>query len=179
MAKVDFSTHTNVDIPSTFLNFPPLPVRLDLFESSEIIKDAISKFIERESERIKKEGYKEALAEIIGGVRKQVDNYISLITKIADFVDDVTNKKFKKLDFKLTEVRTNFYFETQRINILFVIDADFKDEIPFSNFLNELEQTILKAENFIAELFYVNRRNTKLDKTSIECDYPCLKKLKS
>lgn len=178
MEKIKQPTFPKVS--EDFSRFPPLPVREGLFGDPEVVKKIISEYTRRyELKRAQEKGYKKALIDIQREVRKQVDGYISLLTKISDFVYEITEEPFKEFDFKVTGIRTNFYFETQRINILFVIDTDFEAERFFSDLLDEVEKTILDKENFVAELFYINGRSKKLDETSIEHDYPIFRKIKS
>lgn len=179
MAKVEQFTHSMSDISNIFLHSLPPTIGLGLFENHQIIKEVSSNYIKNEVEKAKKEGYKEALVKIARELKKKIDEYILFLTKIANIVSNITKKEFKTQELKITTIRTNFYFDTRQINILFIIDGDIENEIRFSSILNEVEKAILKTENFIAELFYINSRNRKLDKNSIECDYPFFRKIKS
>jgi hypothetical protein len=127
-----------------------------------------------ELQRAKKEGYDKALLELRAKVKERINQYLFFLTQVTDAVYTKADEKFKECDFKISKIRTNFYFDTQRINLLFIIDADYKYEKDFHKSLLEIEQFVLKTKNSVVELLYLNNRSKTLDTISISCDFPII-----
>lgn len=164
--------------PNIGENFSSFSVfsNINLFIGTLDAEKFVSKFIENKLEEAKKEGFQKAIDRLEINIRKGIDNYISLVTRIVDFIHREIDKETEK-DLKIIETRTNFYFGTNSIKALFIIDSKLDDEMYFSNFLNKVEHEVFSEENFICELFYINKRNAKLDKPSIATDYPFIRKI--
>ena len=169
----------NYESPSLaaeFSNFL-LNQQVMLYQNQEDLRALALDFIKFKVEKAKREGATEAVKKISVEIIKQMQSYANLITKIVDFVYKVSKDEFKDKEFKIIEGRTNFCFETRRINILFVIDANFENELFFSNMLNDISKMVLEEDNFIAELFYINKKNTDLDVSLINNEYPFVRKI--
>ena len=138
----------------------------------EEAKEFVEAYIKYVESKAKEEGKQELLRKISSGIGKQIDEYINLVTKIADVVCEGTNKEFGDGNLNIVDVRTDFHFNTRKIEILFVIDADDKSEISFCELLNIVRQLVLKEQNFVAKLLYINKRGAKLDSQLIRSDYP-------
>lgn len=179
MARIEQSAPHIPNISDILLRMPPVLIRSNFYGDPQVIEDAINTYRKNEEEKAKKEGYAEAFTKIAKTIKKKIDNYISSLTEIADIVSSVTKEAFKDEELKITAIRTNFYFDTGRINILFIIDGDIEREVRFCSILNEVEKFILEEENLIAELFYINRRGKELDEESIKRDYPFVRKINS
>ncbi len=156
---------------STFSN-------LDVFTGKAAVKHLIDEYVKEKINRAREEGYEQAQAdfkkeikEIINTARTEIDNYISLVTRIADYTYE-RSKEISKESFQLLQTRTNFYFGTRRIKILFIINTDFEKEISFSNLLIEVEKDVFEKENFLCELLYINKKGIELNEPSIDCDFP-------
>lgn len=163
-----------------FLTFP-FVARLDLFKGPDI-RQLISEYVEYKVQEAKKEafkeGYKEAIEKIKEAINKEIEDYMALVTKIVDLVYEITKKEFKNL--KIIEERTNFYFGSKWIKVLFIIEATSpEDEIDFSNFLNEVEKIVFDKLNYVCELLFINKKNVEIDRESLNNDYPFVRKRKN
>lgn len=165
----------NYDLNESFSRFSSLS-DLNLFTGPQGIDILISEVIKQKEEEAKKEGRLEAFREISSEVIKQIESYVMLLTRIVDFITEMINVEFKGKDIKIIQARTNFDFNTFKINILFIIDANPGGELAFLGLSNGAERAILESDNFIAELFYINKRGSELDESTIECDYPFIRK---
>jgi len=150
---------------------------LGLFSGPQGIDNLISDYIKQREEAARQEGVKEVIEKLVSRIRAQTENYMLLITRIVDFIYELIGKDFKEKDIKIIEARTNFYLETQWINVLFVIDADSENELAFSQMLSDIQRFILEKEHHIAEIFYVNTRDATIDKDSVYADYPYIRKI--
>ena len=81
-------------------------------------------------------------------------------------------KEFAGQDLKINEARTNFSFETLAINVLFIIDADIDSELRFSQFLTQSKKSIYESDKYFSDIFYINKRDAKIDVDAINHDYP-------
>ena len=167
-------TFVNQEIASSFSNYS-LSSRLKLFEGPQEIETLISKHIKDREQKAKREGYQAALEEIGAEARKQIDQYIFLVNKIAGIVRDVVTKKFPENELKILESRTNFHFDSFHIDILFMIETSLEKEFEFTQILNAIKSFVLQEDQFVAELFYLNIRGKELDQCSIDNDYPFLR----
>jgi len=163
---------------STFVSIPSPPLESCIYEDQQVIKKQIDTFIKAQDlKRAEEKGYKKAHKEIEENIKKIVDGYLILVTKIADFINDIAKKEFEGFDIKIIETRTNFYFLTQRISLLFIVDGSFNSEKEFSTLLNQAEQEFLEKGNILTELLYLNCRKENLDHETIEHDYPFKRKI--
>jgi len=149
-----------------------LEQELNLFNDSAEVKTLLTKFIEDELEKARKQGAQEQLQKIEAEVRKDFRNYTRLVSSIVDYVNDQAPKKLHGKDFKIQESRANFDFYLTEVHLLFIIDADLDMEFEFSKLLTETRKEILEVENVYADLFYINSRHGQIDKRSIAQDYP-------
>ncbi len=172
-------TSSNIDvrsnIPKSFLTFFPFPYLDYEFGNPQYVKKLIDNFVNYKINEARREGFKEALSKIEESAKKQVNGYINLVTRVADFVINEAPKLLEKAGFRIIETRTKFHFDTREISLLFITDSSLEDEITFSNFLMQTEKDILRGENFVAELFSINKRDVDLDYDSINNDYPAIK----
>ena len=52
--------------------------------------------------------------------------------------------KFKKKDLDIVESRANFYFDSQEVKIMFVVNSNFENEFSFVEVLNDITRLIKK-----------------------------------
>lgn len=161
----------NQEIANSFSSYS-LSSRLKLFEGPQEIETLIANHIKEREEKAKREGYQAAMEEMRTEARRQIDQYIFLVTKIVDIVRDVARKKFNENELKILEARTNFHLDSFHINTLFVIKASLEKEFEFTQILNSIKSFVLQEDQFVAELFYVNTKDNELDHCSIDNDYP-------
>ena len=164
----------NQEIANSFSSYS-LSSRLKLFEGPQEIETLIAKHIKEREEKAKREGYQAAIEEMRTEARKQIDQYIFLVTKIVDIVRDVATKKFNENELKIVDARTNFHLDSFHINTLFVIKASLEKEFEFTQILNSIENLVLQEEHFVADLLYVNAKDKELDQSSIDNDYPFIR----
>src|SRR3990167_6190839 len=115
-------TFVNQEIASSFSSYS-ISSRLKLFEGPQEIETLISKHIKDREEKARRDGYQKAIEEIETEVRKQIDQYIFLLTKIVDIVREVSTKKIGENELKILESRTNFHLDSFHIGVLFVINT--------------------------------------------------------
>ena len=163
--------YINPEIASSFSSYS-LSSRLKLFEGPQEIEALISKHIKDREKKARREGYQAALKEMSAEVLKQIDQYIFLVTKIVDIVQEVATKRFQENELKILESRANFHLDSFNINVLFIIKAPLEREFEFTQLLNSIKSFVLQEEQFVAELFYINAKNKELDQISINNDYP-------
>ena len=172
-------SHNIFQISEDFLTYPYV-ARLELFKGPDI-RQLISKYVEYRIQEARKEafkeGYKEAIEKIKEAINKEIEDYMALVTKIVDLVYEIAKKEFK--DLKIIEERTNFYFGSKWIKVLFIIEASCEDEIDFSNFLNEVEKIVFDKLNYACELLFLNKKNVEIDQESLNNDYPFVRKRKN
>jgi hypothetical protein len=152
--------------------------RLSLYEGPQNIETLISDFIKQREEQAKKEGIRETIEKIMSLARKQIDDYVLLITKIVDIVYEEVKRQPSEFNFNTIKVQTNFYFDTHKISILFIIDTNPENELKFANLLHEIEKIVFQKDHFVAELLYVNQNDSNIDYESITQDYPYHRKFK-
>jgi len=158
---------------------------LDLFAGEKDLKELIDAYLQEKILQAKKEGYqkaqqdfKEEIKKIINLARSEIDSYINLVTRIADYAYEKTGEIFKEA-LKIVETRTNFYFGTQRIRILFVVEGDYTKEIELANFLQGIEKEVFEKENFFCELLYINKKGADLNSPSVDSDFPLVRTRKN
>lgn len=151
----------------------------DAFTEKEQIKELIEAYYHSRITQAKEEGYlkaqKDIEEEILNLARSEIDNYISLVTRIADFVNKRVNDYFKKT-INIIQTRTNFYFGTRRIKIMFIIQCDNDKEIEFADLLQGVEKEVFEKDNFFCELLFINTKEVKPDSASINNDFPLIRK---
>ncbi|PIY82939.1 MAG: hypothetical protein COX96_04540 [Candidatus Omnitrophica bacterium CG_4_10_14_0_2_um_filter_44_9] len=168
--------HEGSKLSGDFSNFL-LTQQVMLYQNQEDLLALVLDFIKAKEEKAKKEGILEVVEKITSEIKKQMQTYVDLVTKIVDFIYATAKEEFKDKDLKILVSRTNFCFETKGINILFIIDASFENELTFSTMLHEVSQMVLEQDNFISELFYLNKRNIELDEDLIMNEYPFQRKI--
>jgi len=160
--------------------------QLDLFKGPVDPKAIVSDFIEQES------AVREELAKGDGGMRSMelsqgiqlevmeyIGDYLSSTVRIGESICNMVTREFTYEELRVVQVRTNFDFRTWFIRILFIIDADPRKELRFSQLLNQTEKVILLKERFMPELIFINRRSTKIDSNSLRHDFPFAGKIRS
>lgn len=173
-----FSDHQkDFQISNSFSNYS-LSTRLNLFESEteDSVKTIVEQFVKQKLNEARKEGEKRVLQNIAREVKKWTDDYLILINKIVEILSETAKENLAKGDFKIIEARTNFHFDTRAINILFIIDAGLKDEIEFCGLISETKKSVFQEDNFLAEIFYINKRNAEIDLDSVYSDLPYYRK---
>jgi hypothetical protein len=177
MMKNRLKSYNLFQISQDFLTFP-FVARLNLFKGPDI-RQLISEYVEYRVQEARKEAFKEGFEEAIGKIKetisKEIEDYMALITKIVDLVYEIVKKEFK--DLKIIEERTNFYFGSKWIKILFIIETESSEsEIDFSNFLNEVEKVVFDKLKYACELLFLNKKNVEIDQDSLNNDYPFIRK---
>ena len=169
--------YDSLQISQDFLTFP-FVARLNLFRGPDIYQ-LISEYVECRIQEAKKEafreGFEEAIERIKEAINKEIEDYMALVTKIVDFIYEIVKKEFK--DLKIIEERTNFYFGSKWIKILFIIETESSElEIGLSNFLNEVEKVVFNKLNYVCELLFLNKKNVEIDQESLNNDYPFIRR---
>ena len=123
-------------------------------------------------------GYNLALKNIEANITKQLDNYILLNTKIADFIAEEIKVKFKLEEFKLIETRANFYkFSGGLVNIVFVIETEIENQLWLASLLSGIEKKIFEEDKMICELMFINKKGKEVDTELLCCNYPFFRKI--
>jgi hypothetical protein len=158
------------DISRSFSAYPVLS-NLTNFSNAENSMKFAWDYIERKVHAAKVEGIKVALDDIRRKATQQMNEYLDIITHTANFVVDISKNNLKHI--KIKEIRTNFHFITREMRILFIIDTDSKEkELEFLKLLGEVERAVLKKDKYLCDLIYINLKDTKLDRISIDNDFP-------
>lgn len=160
--------------------------QLELFRGPVDPKALVSDFLEQESAVRQEDAGAEGAIEPVEhseGIKPEVieyvGDYLSSILRIGESICNMVSKEFTDRELKVVQVRTNFDFHTWVVKILFLIDADPRKELRFSQLLNQIEKVILLKERFMPELIFVNRRNTEIDCSSLRRDFPFAGKIRS
>lgn len=152
------------------LERPSRPIE-SLFEGPQNFAAILTQEIERIKEKAAQEGYKKAITDISNIAKEKVEKYIFNVSFIVGIVHHFANVEIKK-EIKIIDSRTRFCFDSEWIDITFIVDADPDSEIVFSNLLSRIQFAILQKLNIIIELFYVNERSRKIDYAALKNDYP-------
>ncbi len=157
-----FSAQTSVEDP------------INLFNNVKSIREAMAHHLEYVLREAKRQGESEALERLKERAKKEAHEYILIVTKIVEVAYEVVRTQMaeEKIDIKIVEARTSFDFITKEIKILFVIDADEKGEKEFSEFVIASELFVLNRENYLADILYLNSRDSTLDQQAIGYDFP-------
>jgi hypothetical protein len=108
-------------------------------------------------------------------VMRSLSEYVSLMTRISDFVCDRTREQFDKKRLRVMQVRTCFDFVTWLVRLLFVVDAAAEETASFERLLRTVEMVVLEEERFTAELSYLNKRGRKIDYKRLFHGYPFIR----
>jgi len=164
----------------SYQNFPSYSAlsNLQLFVGEVDLQQTIELYIQTKLIEARKEGYQQAksdfrneMEKIAGEARAEIDSYITLVTRVADYIYEKSKANFAQ-ELEIEQTRTNFYFGAKRIKILFIIKGSFEKELEFSNLLNEVEKEVFENDNFICELLYINKTGIELNEDSIDYDFP-------
>lgn len=154
---------------------------LDLFASKEKLQTLIENYLQTKIAQARKEGYQEAQKafgkEIEKKLKLEINNYINLVTIIADNTHEKTNEIFSE-SLRIVETRANFSFGTRRIKLLLIIEGDYTKEIEFATFLHNIEKEVFEKNRFFCEILYINKGETKLNSVSIGIDFPLVRNRK-
>lgn len=141
-----------------------------LFEGPKNYATILSEVIAATKEKAEREGYKKALDDINRLAQKRVENYIFTVSLIVGIVHSAIKQGVIK-NLTIIDSRAKFCFDSEWVDINFVIDADKETEIAFSNFLSHVQHVILEKRNIMIELFYLNERNRGIDYSALKNDY--------
>ncbi len=133
----------------------------------------LSSILVEEIQRAEKRGHKKAIDKIKNIAKERIENYIFEISLIVSLAYHLANKKLKK-DFRIVDSRAKFCFDSEWIDINFIIDASPEEEIQFSNLLSNVKTLFLNEENLMIELFLINTKNKEVDYSALKSDYPFL-----
>lgn len=101
-----------------------------------------------------------------------INDYLTLILRIGEFVYDRVSKEFTEQELKIVQVRTDFDFRTWLVRILFLINAQPYKILLFRELLGGIEKAVLLEGRFVAQLFSVNERDLDVDFERIFVNYP-------
>jgi len=150
--------------------------KLGLFRGPQNARALIAGFIEAESARrgsqLNGNTAGRRSEEIRARLIRCINNYISLILQIAQYVCHKVTREFVDQNLRIVQVRVKFDFHSWLLNLLFIIDGDREAEDYFLRFLNEIEKYVLLDEFFVPSLLYINRREGIMDNYSIRRKYP-------
>ena len=122
-----------------------------------------------------KESKQKARTEEKGRIRKyvakEVQDYVSMVTKVSDYTKKMAVETIKD-GFNIKEIRTKFDLINRDINLLFVIDTKPENETAFANVIINVRKEILHKKDYIANLWYINIQNGKTDNALISQDFP-------
>lgn len=139
--------------------------------------------IQFEKEKSYKEGFEQGVEEAgkrsISDLRKWLVLYMTINTRIVDYVKETIEKKFKPVDFEFIEARADLsFFLTKEIKILFVVDTDTDKELEMISLLSDISINVFEEENIFPELLVLNKRDKEIDKVAINCTYPAIRVFK-
>lgn len=136
---------------------------------SAILTDVVEeiKSVERLAER---KGYERAIADMNKAAKERVEKYIFNISIVVGLIHTIAFNELKNL--KIIESRARFSFDTEWIDLAFVIEADFEDEVQFSNLLSRTQSSVFEHQKRMIEIIQVNQKNMELDHSSLKSDYP-------
>jgi hypothetical protein len=106
---------------------------------------------------------------------KSLSEYVSLITRVGDFVCDKASEQFEGEGLSVIQVRTGFDFTNWLVRLLFVIDAGAEEAASFERLLRIVEMVVLEEERFTAELRFLNRRDQRADYKRVFRAYPFIR----
>ncbi len=156
--------------PELYLPRLQKPVE-SLFEGPKNFSTLLIQEIERVQQEAERKGYHKAIKDVESVVGKELEKYIFNVSFIVSLVYYFTQNDIKK-DIKIKDSRTRFCPDTGWIDIIFIIDANLADEIPFSNLLSNIEREFLQKQNIVLEMFYINERDKSIDYSTLKNDYP-------
>lgn len=114
-------------------------------------------------------GKRKAYKEVNAQIEKNLNQYIGRIIRIASLVESVT-KKFTKIE--IAEFRASLHFNSEWIELLFIINCSLEEEFEFVGILSQIEHLFLQEDNVIVESLCVNAKEKKIDKGSLYDDFP-------
>ena len=140
---------------------------------SGILTDVAEEIKNREK-KAEKKGYERAVADMNKAAKERVEKYIYNISFIVGLIHKVASDEIK--NFKIVDSRARFSFDTEWIDLAFVIDSEFEDEILFSSVLNRIQNSVFSNQKRIIEIIQVNQKNKELDHSVLKSDYPFIVK---
>jgi hypothetical protein len=114
------------------------------------------------------------VADMNKAAKERVEKYIYNISFIVGLIHKVASDEIK--NFKIVDSRARFSFDTEWIDLAFVIDSEFEDEIRFSSVLNRIQNSVFLNQKRIIEIIQVNQKNKELDHSVLKSDYPFIVK---
>ena len=156
--------------------------QLDLYKGPRDSKSLVSEYLERETASREEEARKGGTLPLMQPsetircrILRSLAEYVSLVTRVSDFISDKATNQFDDENLSLVQVRTRFDFESWTIRLLFVVDGG-SDEVAFlARLLRMAERVVLEEERFAAELELLNQREEKTDYKTILRDYPFIR----
>ncbi|MEW6534993.1 MAG: hypothetical protein AB1454_05160 [Candidatus Auribacterota bacterium] len=126
--------------------------------------------------KIRELGKKDAFNQIQEEAKEKVKTYIKTIVSLAKSINDKSLKCLQE-DFNIIEVRAKLCPRTQWIDLNFIIDSSFDNELKFTKVLTEIKQEFLRQNNLMAEILFINQKDSGIDYSSLKNDYPFIIKL--
>ncbi len=142
-----------------------------LFEGPQNFSAILTQEIVKIKQKAEKDGYEKAIADINNFTKDKIEKYIYNISFIVGLVQYLTINEVKK-DIKVIDSRARFCFDTEWIDIVFIIEADADDEILFSNLLSNIQHVVFQNQNLIVEMLYINEKSREVDYSALKNDYP-------
>jgi hypothetical protein len=153
---------------------------LKLFRGSEDPKIFVSNYLREEAKSVHDDQREAENGEVIRpGVIRCVFDYVSLIRRIGEFVCDRARREFTDEQLRLVQTRTYFDFGAWMVRLLFIVDADPRSEMSFSDLLARIERIVTLEGCFVPQLMYINKRVQNIDGSSVSENYPFICKFRT
>jgi len=156
--------------------------QLDLYKGPRDARTLVSEYIEMETTSREEEARKGGTLPLMQPsetirprILRSLSEYISLITRVADFICDKAKNQFDDKNLSVVQVRTRFDFATWLVKLLFIVDGDSEDVALLARLLRMAERVVLEEERFTAELDLLNQREEKIDYKTVLRDYPFIR----
>lgn len=160
--------------------------QLEWFKGAEGSKKMVHRFIDTETVRREDEarregtfGPQESSQTMRSTVVRGVNDYLSLIIKVAEQTCDIVKRRFAEEELSILQVRTSIDLENWLVRLMFVIDGNSRRESVFRELLSKVENAVLMTESLVAELKYANKRGDHFEDHAIGHEYPFACDIKS
>jgi hypothetical protein len=133
---------------------------------------SISEYVGEIFQQGKEKGYQEAYNTLAAEALKQATSYYNYATEITEII----YKKTENQGIDINQIRANFTFETNIINLLFLINCEDTAKINLLHqIIIETKNEKLKGTEFLCDSIIINLRDGEVDITSLACDYPLIR----
>ncbi len=116
---------------------------------------------------------------LMATVRKQLDSYLAINTRIVDYIKDSIENNFESNQMRFIEARADLsLFLSAQIKILFIVEGEIENETWIASLLSDLSVSVFEEVEIFPELLFINQRSKELDRTAIEASYPSVRIIK-